>query len=345
MSSKMTRGVQESGNSKARSIARFESEPSAMMEAESNLQSLLSSLTKPNPSLEELPRLMRMYRISLRLLGLNDEWVNKELKGYSDDEELPNYRKTYCKTEYVSTKEKKIIESTDTLYGCVAPIIFIASRIEDGWIDETNCTRQVAGSRVSAEKKVHVGNWEIRMILEEIAEELCDIATTTLVTARFGAAIDTIFRDYQRAVGSALSNLGIEDHLETAYKNLKGGDESKWRAAALACRNVLQDLSAKLWCVKCDYYDINGESISVKSNMVRNRLRAYMHVKGVKKDDTPRALLDPLYAQGSAAKSSCSYEDSRSVLIVTYLFLAELVRQTDMKPVTEINRGSSKSKK
>jgi len=341
----MTKGVQKSGDSKVRTIASLESEPSATTEAESHLQSLLSSLTKQNPSLEELPRLMRMYRIALRLLGINDEWANKELKGYSNDAELPSYRKNYCKTEYVSTKDQNIIESTDTFYGCKEPLIFIASRIEDGWIHYTNCTRQVARRRVPAEKRVHVENWEIRMILEGVAEELCDKATTTLVTARFGAAIDTIFRDYQRAVGSALSNLGIEDHLETAYRNLKGGDESKWRAAALACRNVLQDLSEKLWCVKCDYYDIDGESMSVKSNMVRNRLRAYMHVKGVKKDDTPRALLDPLYAQASAAKSSCSYENARSVLIVTYLFLAELIRQTDMQPVTEIKKGSSKSKK
>lgn len=127
-------------------------------------------------------------------------------------------------------------------------------------------------------------------------------------------------------------------------ENLKGGDEASWRAAALACRNVLQDLSAKLWRVVCDNYDLGGELMSVKSDRVRNRLRAYMHVKGLNRDDTPVAVLDSVYAQASAAKIKCSYEDARSVLIVTYLFLAELIRQTDMKPVTEINKGSSKGK-
>ena len=341
----MMKGVQKFGDSKVRTIASLESEISATTEAESHLQSLLSSLTRTNPRLEELPHLMRMYRIALRLLGINDEWVNKELRGYTKDEELPSYRINHCKTEWVSNKDQEVIESRDTVYGCKDPLIFIAERIEDGWIHYFDCKRKVARRMVPAQKRVYVDNWEIRMLLEGVAEELCDRATTTLVTARFGAAIDTIFRDYQRAVGSALSNLEIENHLETAYRNLKGGDESKWRTAALACRNVLQDLSEKLWCVKCDYYDINGESMSVKSNMVRNRLRAYMHVKGVKKDDTPRALLDPLYAQASAAKSSCSYENARSVLIVTYLFVAELIRQTDMKPVTEIKKVSSKSKK
>jgi hypothetical protein len=344
MNSKMTRGVRESGDSKARSIARFESEPSSTMEAETNLQLLLSSLTKPNFNLEELPRLMMMYRISLRLLGLNEEWVNNELKGYSEDEKVPSYRKAYCKTQYVTSKEEKLIESTDTLYGCDEPLGFIASHIKGGWTNYTDCTRQVQGKRVSAEKRVVVGNWEITMILQAITEELSDRATTTLVAARFGAAIDTIFRDYQKAVGSVLSNLNIEDHLETAYRNLKGGDESKWRAAALACRTVLQDLSAKLWCAECDSYNFGGEKILVTSDKVRNRLRAYMHVKGLDRDDAPVALLDPVYAQASAAKSGCSYEDARSVLIVTYLFLAELIRQTDMKPVTEIKKESSKGK-
>jgi len=187
--------------------------------------------------------------------------------------------------------------------------------------------------------------WYIDVVLERIAGELFDRATKTLVAARFGAAIDTIFRDYQRDVGSALSNLGIEDHLETAYRNLKGGDESKWRAAALACRNVLHDLSTKLWCVECGDYNFDDGQGLVKLNNPRIKLRAYMREKRLNKKDTPVALLEPVYADASAAKTKCSYEDARSVLIVTYLFLAELIRQTDMEPVTEIKKVSSKSKR
>ncbi|MFC1911503.1 hypothetical protein ACFLXM_02395, partial [Chloroflexota bacterium] len=83
----------------------------------------------------------------------------------------------------------------------------------------------------------------------------------------------------------------------------------------------------------------------VKLNNPRIKLRAYMREKGLDKKDTPVALLEPVYAQGSAAKMQCSYEDARSVLIVTYLFMAELIRKTDMKPVTETKKWSRKGKK
>ena len=70
-----------------------------------------------------------------------------------------------------------------------------------------------------------------------------------------------------------------------------------------------------------------------------------MREKGLKKKDIPVAVLEPLYSQGSAGKEikcSYSYEDARSTLIVTYLFVAELIRRTDMQPVTDIKKGSGK---
>jgi len=341
----MTKDIQEYRDSKARNIASLEGEPSATMEAESILQSLLSSLSNPNFILEELPYLMRRYMLSLRLLGSDDEWVSDELKGYSIDKELPTYRWDYCDTEYVAADSDKVITEARELHAFKESVGFIVNRREKGWVDENVVPdKPLMGSLAGAKRRVVPEQFEIDIVLERIAVELFDRASKTLVTAKFGAAIDTIFRDYQKVVGAALSNLEIDDHLETAYRNLKGGDEASWRAAALSCRNVLQDLSAKLWRVECDDYNMGGELISVKSDRVRNRLRAYMHVKGLNRDDTPVALLDPVYAQASAAKIKCSYEDARSVLIVTYLFLAELIRQTDMKPVTEIKKGSSKGK-
>jgi hypothetical protein len=270
-------------------------------------------------------------------LGLDDEWVSRELKGYPTIEKVPSYRKQYCDTQYVAVKSDQLVEQTRESYNFVDAIIFMVDKCEKGWqVTFDGPKKRLAGSEVSTKRIVKARQWEINTVLGQITEELFDRASKTLVMARFGSAIDTIFRDYQKVVSSTLSHLDIQDHLDTAYKNLKGGNEASWRAAALACRNILQDLSAKLWCVECDDYDIGGKSMSVKPDKPRNRLRAYMHVKGLQSDDTPVALLDPVYAQASAAKADCSYEDARSVLIVTYLFLAELIRQTDMEPVLEI---------
>lgn len=346
MNSKLTRDVLESGDSKARTIASLESEPSATIEAESTLESLLSSFRKAELELKELPRLMRMYMLSLRLLGITDEWASEELKGYSNIKQVPSYRRSACDSKYVEAKSGKVVEKKREVCEFYQSIVFIVNHYRGRWSAEIKRTNKlVKGSLVATIKVMVPEERDTEVVLEKIGQELFDRATKTLVAARFGAAIDTIFRDYQKAVGIALSNLEIEDHLETAYRNLKGGDEAKWRAAALACRNVLLDLSAKLWCVECDDYDFGGKPMPVKSNYPRNRLRAYMHIKGLDRDDTPVALLDPVYAQASAAKAKCSYEDARSLLVVSYLFVAELIRRTDMKPVVEIKKGSSKSKK
>ena len=346
MSSKMKRGIQESGDTKVRTVASLEIEPSATTEAESTLQSVVSSLSSRNFSVEELPGLMRIYMLSLRLLGIEDKWASKELKGYPNSEKVPEYRRGCRDVKYVVAKSGELVEESNAeKCGFEESVGFMVNHREKGWTSVfEGPNKRFKEKLVATKRREEARQWHIDVVLEGVAEELFDRASRILVTARFGAAIDTIFRDYQRVVGNALSNLNIEDHLETAYRDLKGGDESKWRAAALACRNVLQDLSGKLWCVECDDYNFGGEPISVKSNNPRNRLRAYMHVKELDRDDTPVALLDPLYAQASAAKIRCSYEDARSVLIVTYLFLAELIRQTDMKPVTEIKKGSSKGK-
>ncbi|MCK4388217.1 MAG: hypothetical protein KAW00_05535 [Dehalococcoidia bacterium] len=347
MNSKMTRGIQESGDSKARTVASLEIEPSATTEAEATLQSVVSSLGNPNFSAEELPSLMKMYMLSLRLLGIDDKWASKELKGYPYIEEVPKYRRQPRDAKYVVAKSGELVEEVhaeECAFG--ESVGFMVNHREAGWVSVLEGPKKHSGGRlVATKRREETKQWHIDVVLERIGEELFDRATKTLVTARFGAAIDTIFREYQKAVGSALSNLEIEDHLRTAYRNLKGGDEASWRAAALACRNVLLDISDKLWCVECDDYNMGGKLIPVKANKQLNRLRAYMHVKGLKKRDTPVALLDSVYAQASAAKTKCSYESARSVLIVIYLFLAELIRRTDMKPVTEIKKVSSKSKK
>lgn len=337
MDRRIEKGGRQSAAGAGRDYGSLGGEPSAASEAESNLQSLLSSLSNPSFELKALPGLMRTYLLSLRLLGLDDKWVIQELKGYPTIEKVPSYRKYYCDTKYVEADSDKLVEQTRETYYFDDAIAFMVDKCEKGWVQKSEGPKKrLAGNAVSTKRVINPSQWEVNIILEQIAEELFDRASKTLVTARFGSAIDTIFRDYQKVVSSTLSKLDIQDHLDTAYRNLKGGNEASWRAAALACRNILQDLSAKLWCVKSDEYDMGGKPMSVKSDKPCNRLRAYMHVKGLQSDYTSVALLNPIYAQASAAKAECSYEHARSVLIVTYLFLAELIRQTDMEPVLEI---------
>lgn len=316
--------------------------PSSTLEAEALLQSLCSSMRSKNFDLVTLPSMMRTYLLSLRLLGINDEWPQYELKGYETMADLPKYRNILCDTTYYDAKSSNKLETTRERWKIDEGLLFVINNLDNGWSvgDIYLPRKRIGGRTMSVKKSISVDEWELRGMIEEITEELFDRASKTMVTARFGSAIDTIFRDYQRGVNNMLFNLEIQGHLDTAYRNLKGGNEASWRAAALACRNVLLDLSKKLWRAKEDTYNAlsssDGKPMSVKADKERNRLRAYMHVKGLHSDDVPVVLLDSVYAQASAAKGKCSYEDARSVLIVTYLFLAELMRQTDMQPVSKI---------
>ena len=46
--------------------------------------------------------------------------------------------------------------------------------------------------------------------------------------------------------------------------------------------------------------------------------------------------IDPLYSMACAGKTVVPHQYAESVLIYTYIFLGEMIRLTDMKPVIEI---------
>lgn len=219
----MKKDVREFGDSKAGTVASLGGEASATMEAESTLQSLLSSLSNADFRFEELPYLMMRYMLSLRLLGSDDEWVSDELKGYSIDKELPTYRWCYCDTEYVAVDSDKVFKEAREIHAFNESVGFIVNQREKGWVDENVVPNSpIVGSLAGAIRRVVLGQFEIDIVLERIAVELYDRASKTLVAAKFGAAIDTIFRDYQKVVGSAMANLEINEHLETAYRKSEG---------------------------------------------------------------------------------------------------------------------------
>lgn len=125
-------------------------------------------------------------------------------------------------------------------------------------------------------------------------------------------------------------------------QNLLVDNDSSWQIAVLACRNILQRLFDTLWQSTDKEYpylkDDNGAAIKVHKDNVRNRIRAYLHQKGLKDEDMLRRMIDPLYSMGSSGKRPVSYEHAQSVLIHTYIFLGEIIRLTDMQPVTKVHK-------
>jgi hypothetical protein len=178
-----------------------------------------------------------------------------------------------------------------------------------------------------------------KKVLDQISEKLFDDVSKALVAVKFGQVTADVFRKYQASVSATLGQLGIDDYLKAAYQNLLQNNKASWQAAVEACRNIMYKLSETLWQSPDTTHPYlkakNGTPMRVTLNEPRNRIRAYLHEKGVTEDDMLRRMIDPLYSMASAGKRTVSHEHAQSVLILAYIFVAEMIRLTDMIPVVK----------
>jgi len=283
------------------------------------LEELASDLCVVTFKVSNLVAYLRKYLMAIRILGWNEEWINKELNGYSYEDGATPWR------------------LVDNIWYLLQPTAELILNLERGlslpaWeiIKSTN-----------GYSKHNVSPQSIKIVLDKIAEKLFDHVSKAVVTLRFGEVTATVFRKYQESVSRALAHLGIDDQLQSAYQNLLVDNEASWQIAVLACRNILQKLSDTLWQSTDKEYPYlkegSGAAIKVHKDNVRNRIRAYLHQKGLKDEDMLRKMIDPLYYMGSSGKRHVTYEHAQSVLIYTYIFLAEMIRLTDMQPVTKVH--------
>ena len=314
--------------------------------------------------------LMVCFRKALlvtRMLGWGEEekWIEQELKGDHPDV-IPSHREAPATLKWVghgiNDNVKLTVAELPELRPELAsaflpqPIAELLEHKESGFVFSTPDQKTVyaVGKNVDVRQVKVVGVAGVRQVLERTGNVLFDFASKALIALRFGNVSASIFQQYQIRVDPVLARVGAENHLETAYQNLNQGNPASWQAAVLACRNVLQSLAQTLWAVPNDtypYLKASGSSgdLVVTQDRVRNRLRAYLHQKGIsaKGDklligglERATALVDDLYGEASAGKAAISYEDAQNVIIQTYLFLGELVRLTDIEPVIEIHAPS-----
>ena len=56
--------------------------------------------------------------------------------------------------------------------------------------------------------------------IRRLSEHLFDFVSKTVVSLKFGNAVGEVFRRYQQETDQKLADLGVENHLKTAYQNL-----------------------------------------------------------------------------------------------------------------------------
>ena len=259
-------------------------------------------------------------------------WITLELNGYPDDEDPP-WRHVSVQVDWRLRRGGPTVAQSSQEVCVRTSVGELYAFRSDGC--ELSLGRQgptYEGERLAGFAKI--GSESIEQVLQKISSKLFDQVSKHVTTLKFGEVVESVFREYQASVSQAMSKLGIEDYLKNAYENLLGKDEASCQSSALACRNVLYALSEKLYRTTGDTYPYLKEGIKVTHDKPRNRIKAYLHQKGMKSDSLLMVMVDPLYGKASAGKGPISYEDAQSVLINTYIFLGELARCTDMEPVT-----------
>src|SRR5207244_4315574 len=98
---------------------------------------------------------------------------------------------------------------------------------------------------------------------------------------------------YRALVDATLPTLGLGHHLEAIETNLRSDNPVMWRAAALACRNALEDVARLVWKVPGKTYpyitNSSNKPIEVDEGKFANRIGAYLDQKSMR--NTERRLI------------------------------------------------------
>lgn len=305
----------------------------------------------------DLVACFRRCLLAVRFLGWDEDWIGKELNGYAVSQ-IPPWREAVGSLEWVgeglgenvelvarsSVQSMPELQSMRITVGLWHPVAELVAHQEHGFVFGTGNEKRVRP--INKWIKVHeiqsAGSVSVKTVLNHIAEKLFDYVSKAVTSLRFGQVVASAFHKYQASVDPALAHLGIETHIKTVYQNLVQDNPASWQAAVMACRNIMHKLSEALWQSPDNSYSYlpaqDGSPMNVTRDKVRNRIRAYLHQKGLKRDDMLMNIIDPLYSMTSAGKHPISYEHAQSALIHTYIFLGEMIRLTDMQPITEMRK-------
>ena len=305
---------------------------------------------------------MQLMRAA-HLLGRSEMYqaAFSELNGYAPSLAVPWWRQVYATRQHVGQTaadnaaivaeypgglplQREIQELRDPLHLIVRSVDV---GISLGVGPVTAAT--IGGATVNLVEVRSLSAQQVRNALGSARQYFYALAVAALAEAEFGGAALSILQDYVSQVDARLGGLSLGDSLRVARQNLRPGDEETCRQAVFAVRHALIALSRTLWRASPARYELLGLDLQGVSGveLVKNKLRAWLHQSGLRRHgeglieqelvwlaDLANALWD---FECKTAKGSVTYEDARTCLIATYVFLGEVATRTDLEPVTDEN--------
>lgn len=188
--------------------------------------------------------------------------------------------------------------------------------------------------------------------LENIEQAIWEWATSWIVFLRFENSIGDIWERYRSSVDSTLAQIGLSGHFQALDTRLASSNEQDWRSVLYSCRDLLHDVAAYLWREErstyqhCKLTGVNNQPIKLQVTQEKyvNRILAYLHQKafkssGVDLTEKEAEFLGELFGRlnhvDNHAHGGADQALAESAAIHTYMLLADLVRHTDMQPITE----------
>lgn len=316
----------------------------------------------------DLRSMLRRCQHACEILGRPEaEWFRRELMGYTQDADLPAARKvrgrlTWREKGSVYDIARGVVEQT--MYGLptelgdaptnldvYAGLDWILQVADQGLAELTGAE----STYESARRRRTIPVEQIRVfpadsfkgLVQTIDSQAFDWASKVLAELEYAEILDDIWSEHRQAVERALDPLGLGGQLRTIEQGLQSREPSGWRTAALACRNLVQDVARHVWRDSRPTYvllpgDGDQGKLAVTDDRPLNRMSAYLHQQECRgktgaflRSEVERldASFRKLNALQSGAKMDISLEDARTVAIYTFLLLGELALRTDMQPI------------
>lgn len=187
------------------------------------------------------------------------------------------------------------------------------------------------------------------LIVSSIREDAYNWALTTMIRIKYENRISSLWESYRAEVDGKLAELNLTNHLEALDRQLGSSNEQEWRSALYSCRNMLRDVADYLWRDPNPTVQLpgrNGKMVDVAVDKAKyiTRLNAYLFYKLGSTDEirltrTEAELLGELVGRVNTVDNNAHETTDKglaeSAALHTYMVIADLIRLTDMEPITD----------
>jgi hypothetical protein len=191
-----------------------------------------------------------------------------------------------------------------------------------------------------------------RAVVYAIREDAFNWALPTLIRLKYENRITGLWERYRSEIDEKLAELLLTNHLSALDRQLGSSNDQEWRAALYSCRNMLRDVADYLWQDESKTVQLpagrDGRMIDVPVDKERyiTRLNAYLFYKTRSTDETRLSrteaeFLGELIGRVNTVDNNAHEKADRglaeSAALHTYMVIADLIRLTDMKPITDVS--------